>query len=628
MKKTYINQFLFSSIFFAASPLVAIISCSNSNSTTETTSQQLSLKSSSITLVGFDKENAKNYGIANRLKKLIFNQRNNIFNNIPLDFAENDLLLDNILPNNPEIGSLKVDLEVRKNQQSLIKATVIFNGFSKNVFALKASEIKLEGQSDVDPKDYYDIDELQKFIFSQREQIFINQPDDFAENHINIKPDSIKIRSGALLVTLVVNSSNPTLGQLIMPTEIKLTGFKTILAFKNSVISLSNVSDQLANSFDKNKIKKLVVAKAGEIFDNLPVNETISEEQVLIDDQQKAIMANGQTLSVKLALKEKTSENLLINYETITLTGFKIAIELNNNGYIPLSLDPGEENSNQYLDQQNGKLKALIYKNRNVIFKNWPDNFNENSFEITSIDVSTLENQQYGKLILKIKVADPYGGSDLITETDLVLDGFFDLIQNNFLLKLKTGEGSIEKYYNSESESTEEEKMALANLIFNYKETIFINIPMIFSSEQIQIQSIRKDSSGILGINLQIFQNNDKNSLLLNTKEIFIDGFFDFASGRVNLASSLTDAEKPGSQYQDINNGAIEKLINLVWNHKNQIFVNLPENFVKEGIKIIKPAAFVAGTSNIIEIELEIKSGNEILLKLAKIQLIGFTNTK
>ena len=562
MKKTYINQFLFGSIFFAASPLVAIISCSNSNSTTETTSQQLSLKSSSITLIGFDKENAKNYGIVNRLKKLIFNQRNSIFNNIPPDFAENDLLLDNILPNNPEIGSLKVDLEVRKNQQSLIKATVVFSGFSKNVFALKASEIKLEGQSNIDPKDYYDIDELQKFIFAQREQIFINQPDDFAENHINIKPDSIKIRSGALLVTLVVNSSNPTLGQLIVPTEIKLTGFKTILAFKNSVINLSNVSDQVANSFDKNKIKKLVVAKAGEIFDNLPINETIGEDQVLIDDQQKAIMANGQTLSVKLALKEKTSENLLINYETITLSGFKIAIELNNNGYIPLSLDPGEENSNQYLDQQNGKLKALIYKNRNVIFNNWPDSFDENSFQITSIEVSTLENQEYGKLILKIKVSDPYGGNDLITETDLILDGFFDLIQNNFLLKLKTGEESIEKYYNSESESTEEEKMALANLIFNYREAIFINIPMIFSSEQIQIQSIRKDSSRILGLNLQIFQNNDKNSLLLNTKEIFIDGFFDFASGRVNLTSYLTDAEKPGSQYQDINNGAIEKLIN------------------------------------------------------------------
>ena len=414
--------------------------------------------------------------------------------------------------------------------------------------------------------------------------------------------------------------NNPSDNNLIIPAEIKLTGFMAVFAFKDATISLSGLSNENVNTVNEERLKQIIVEKANEIFDTIPA-DNITEEQILIENKLKTIMFNGQSLSARIAIKNKTDDTLLIDFETIVLSGFKIAIGLKSSN-VHLVLDQSEAFLDQYLAGDQQKLKALIYKNRHNIFDNWPDSFDENSVTITNV---IIDNKQRGELIVTIKVTDPNNnGSDLISETDLAITGFFDLKNDRLQLQLNYGEEAIYQYVDhSTGTNTEEQKMLLAKLIFNHKEKIFINLPADFMSEQIKIESAFVDSAGTLRINLWTLQANS-NDELLNKKEIYLSGFFDF-NQVTNL--KLTDQEKPKSQYKDPSGGP-EKLINLIFKNRTSIFSFLPQGFAADWIKITKPAS--DGPTNlgndILGVEFKIVRDGKDLFQTSILSLKGFTN--
>ena len=422
MNKWSKNLLFVGSLPIFISPIVIIASCSSSNNAAE--QNKIAFKSTQIQLDGLSDKNANDYAEQNKLKQLIFDNREKIFNNIPADFSVNNIFVSEIVPNTQTPGNLKAQIEVKNGNAVLLEKTLItFTGFQKNVPALSGTEIELKDQTSVDPKEYKEEVKLKNFIFNQKEQIFKNLPDGLTENQINIEANSIKVRSGALILTLSVKAANPSDPDLIMPTKIKLTGFMAIFAFKDETVKLSGLSDQAAASITEDKLKDIIVEKANEIFDTIP-QEGISKEQVLIDNnkKQKSIVANGRTLSARIAIKNKNNQSLLIDYEIITLNGFRITIELKSqNVDLASKLENGEENLDQYLDDNFSKLKALIYKNRDSFFDNWPDEFNENSFTITE---AKIDDQQKGRLKIKIKVTNPESGSDLISEREVTIDGF------------------------------------------------------------------------------------------------------------------------------------------------------------------------------------------------------------
>ena len=629
MNKWSKNLLFVGSLPIFISPIVIIASCSSSNNTPDQ-AKKIELKSTQVKLDGLSGTNANNYAEENKLKQLIFDNKEKFFNNIPADFSVNNIFVSEIVANTPNPGILKVQMEIKNGDTVLIAKTEIsLTGFQENVLGLNGTEIQIKDQTSVNPKEYKEEGKLKAFVFRQKEQIFKNLPDGLTENQINIEANSIKVRSGALILILSVKAANPSDPDLIMPTKIKLTGFMAIFAFKDETVKLSGLSDQAAASITEDKLKDIVVEKANEIFDTIP-QEGISKEQVLIDNnkKQKSIVANGRTLSARIAIKNKNDQSLLIDYEIITLNGFRITIELKSqNVDLASKLENGEENLDQYLDDNFSKLKALIYKNRDSFFDNWPDEFNENSFTITE---AKIDDQQKGRLKIKIKVTNPESGSDLISEREVTIDGFFDLKFNKDYrnqLNLNLGEEALLKYFTpSVAEGTEEQKELMAKLIFDHQTEIFINIPNGLQKYKIQVKSISKEGPEDLRVDFSIFST-DNNEVVLIQTDILLSGFFDFKSpSPIPISLKLEETEKPKEQYKNQSNNGNNKMKDLIWKYKDTIFLNFPKDLNDASwIQITNPATDVAGKQAQLAVGFKIAKENQEILPEIDIILDGFT---
>ena len=175
------------------------------------------------------------------------------------------------MANIPNSGDLQAQIEIKNRDTVLLEKTLItFTGFQKNVPALSGTEIELKDQTNVDPKTYKEETALKTFIFNKKDEIFKNLPNNLTENQINIEANSIKIRSGALILTLSVKATNTSDSDLIMPTKIKLTGFMATFAFKDETVKLSGLANEPAKDITEERLKEIVVNKASEIFDTVP----------------------------------------------------------------------------------------------------------------------------------------------------------------------------------------------------------------------------------------------------------------------------------------------------------------------------------------------------------------------
>ena len=626
MNKRSRSLFFISTLPLIISPIAVIASCASTNTPPADNQPDNSQQPAKMAFVstqiglGLANENANNCAQENDLKTLIFNNKEKIFTNIPSDFSINNIFVSQIMTNIPNSGDLQAQVEIKNRDTVLLEKTLItFTGFQKDVPGLNGTEIELKDQTNVDPKTYKEEMALKKFIFSKKEEIFKNLPDGLTENQINIGADSIKIRSGALILTLSVKAINTSDPDLIMSTKIKLTGFKPTFAFKDETVKLTGLDNKAAKDITEEELKEIVVNKASEIFDTIPEGG-ITKEQVLIEQKQRAFVVNGQKLIARVAIKEKNSETLLIDYETIVLTGFKIAIGLNNQVDLTSKLENGEENLDQYLENDYLKLKTLIYKNRNSFFNDWPEEFNENSFIITEAKINP---QEKGKLIAKIKVEDPNNSSsDLISETEVIVNGFFDLKANQIKLSFKLGEEYYGKYLNPDSVATNQQKQLMAKLIFDHQSEIFINNVKDLQLSYIKVKNINPDSFKDLGITFLVSRTeNDSN--LLKEQYLVLADFFVLNSSTITL--QLEASEKPKNQYKNQSNSGNEKMKDLIYKYKNIIFTNLPNGFDQTWIQITNSATDVAGKPTQLNVGFKIIKDNQEILPEVDIILDGFT---
>ena len=633
MNKRSRSLFFISTLPLMIGPIAIIVSCASTNTPPADNQSDNSQQSAKIAFVSTQirldlaNENANNYAQENDLKTLIFNNKEKIFTNIPSDFSINNIFVSQIMANIPNSGDLQAQIEIKNRDTVLLEKTLItFTGFQKNVPALSGTEIELKDQTNVDPKTYKEESALKTFIFNKKDEIFKNLPNNLTENQINIEANSIKIRSGALILTLSVKATNTSDSDLIMPTKIKLTGFMATFAFKDETVKLSGLANEPAKDITEERLKEIVANKASEIFDTVPEGG-VSKEQVLIEQKQRAFVVNGQKLTARVAIKEKNSETLLIDYETIVLTGFKITIGLNNQVDLTSKLESGEENLDQYIETDYPKLKALIYKNRNSFFSDWPEEFNENSFAVTETKIYPTEK---GKLIVKVKVADPSNnGSDLISETEVFVSGFFDFKSDTVKLNFNLGEEYLGKYLGIDSVATDEQKQLMAKLIFNHQSEIFINIPSGLERKyKIEIKNIRKDSPEHLGITFSIFST-ENNYFLLMEKEIVLGSFFYLnnlsPSLPISITLQLTDDEKPKDQYKNKANAGDEKMKNLISKYKDKIFKNLPTGFDQTWIQITKSATDVPGKQTQLNVGFKIVKDDQEILPEVDVIFDGFT---
>ena len=354
---------------------------------------------------------------------------------------------------------------------------------------------------------------------------------------------------------------------------------------------------------------------------NLPP-DSLTIEQILI--AENSIKINGSTLKANISVK--TKNDLLIGKETIILTGFKQAIELKTN-WVKLALEKGEESLHNYL--KNGifdiaKIKNSIFKNREQIFANIPNDFNLNSFEIEIDKNSGI----FAPITVKISIPE-----FVISGIELHLFGFFQAIGANLLLNVD--EISLYSYLDNKADQQEIlEKMK--QLIFNHAAEIFINIPDDFALNYIKINRVMSSVylAGYLGVDFSVSRKSDTDNLFdseipyyvpssgpqLLPLPFIMGGFFDnLKSAKINLSPE----EKGKNQYLTGTNEAKSKMADLIFKYRSKLFVNQPENFTKDWIKILDITNDNSAT-NVLEVSFKLTNGNQDIFPNAVIKIDGF----
>ena len=326
MKLNQGRLFVAAAIPVVLAPVSLVIACGQ----TTTTLTMLSLKTDlTLTLDEAQKEPLQYFNDQNKLATLIVAKKDEIFVNPPNQLSvEQIVILDGIQVDAQ--GQLSFKLKIKaspESAQNILETTpVILKGFNPTNaspnFALKATEqIALSGLENQDPKTYKTVESLKKLIFEKRTEIFDDVPANLQADQIEVLQDSIKIRSGALMATIQINDVTATNLPLINYSDIFLTGFKPVLAFKDAAITLKNVEMKLSSEYDNEaKLKQLIVAQQERIFDNLPT-EKLNEDQIELNN----IKNEPGIITVTLSVNAKNpATGVLVEAETIVLTGFKI----------------------------------------------------------------------------------------------------------------------------------------------------------------------------------------------------------------------------------------------------------------------------------------------------------------
>ena len=606
MTKKRSKLFITAASMLTFSPVIAIVSCAGGNNQTgnnqtgnndSNQTGKLSLKANEIQLKNVSDQNAMDYFLNFNweLRKLIFKQKEAIFQGDLTNLNAADIFVTPIEANDPKngIGTLKVLLEVKKINQTLLNPTaVVFKGFNTAVFALKTSEIKAKEL--ISPNEVRSRETVQNFISGKKEELFVNIPNDFDAKKISY---DYLIRSDYATIFINYGESRWSL----LSGEIKLTDFeKEIPYFKDSTINLTNLDNIEPNTLSEGSIKKLIINKAAEIFDNLSSDELSAEAIWLGNDYYY----NGSTLTLDIGINVKDENGyskIWIPEERITLTGFKTAMQLKPIEEIKLALESGEG----YI-YDDYKLWEFILSKYEQIFINIPSDFNINDISIPSLYFDDNQNN----LIATISVPD------LISKTQINLDLIF--APKTPFSKIRPNKSlSLDLLLNDDEKPIYQyNKDLIKQLIFNHAAEIFKNIPANLTSDFIEVEDFEKILSG--EGTLKVFIKSPWQDLNL----LYLSGFFGFRNSQFEL--TLTNDENQKDQYLTGTDEAKNKMADLIFKNRSKIFSDYPpDNFTKDWIKIQR---IYDQPDSSLKVKLKLSNDGKDIFPVQEIYLKGFAN--
>ena len=398
-----------------------------------------------------------------------------------------------------------------------------------------------------------------------------------------------------------------------MSGEIKLTDFeKEIPYFKDSTINLTNLDNIEPNTLSEGSIKKLIINKAAEIFDNLSSDE-LSPEAIRLGENY---YYNGSTLTVYIGiLVEDENGGIKINIpqQEITLTGFKTAIQLKPIEEIKLALESGEGYIYNY-----GELKKFILSKYQQIFINIPSDFN-----IKDININLELDNKTNNLKANISVYDLI--SPIWIDLDLIFAPkvpFYRISLNKKLswpLLLNDDEKSIYQYVDRLNNEEYNPQGKMKQLIFNHAAEIFKNIPANLTSDFIEIGGVNVFSFPTEGISAEFIKSPWQDLNLLD-----LSGFFSFSDFSNKFSLTLTNDENQKDQYLTGTDEAKNKMANLIFKNRSAIFNDYPpDNFTKDWIKI---QGIYDQPDSSLKIKLKLSNEGKDIFPVKEIYLNGFEN--
>lgn len=455
-----------------------------------------------------------------KIKKIIWDNKEFIFNNLPNNFSDKDFKID-LLSNSYDNlnGTILINIKLTKyfndfgDLETLIPLyqNILLTGF-KHIFPTTiVPEITINNMSDTLPTEFF-ISQLVDFLFNSRSSIFYSTPDDFSKSDIIIGQNAVKANNllGEIIIDplsisnyynnegKIINSFSKKLDSKIVITGFKKISKKTTISESISLID-SNFSTLSPSQINSNDLKTIIFSNG---IIKSPTLDFSSDDIIISDSDIISRNNNKGTLEVEVKIKNYYKEDGSISDNSSDLLTGKLKIT----GLLQ-TFETTASKDNILINGISSiipskilipQLLEIVRDNYSSIFENLPVDFSDTN--ITNIFVESFNNV-LGTLNIKI-ILNRYNDRDGIMvntgatkEFKIVIEGFKGVSKT-------TIEKSINVNYGNEIASS----LTITNILdilLNFKDSIFQNLPDNFNKSNIIIKNPTPDNfKGILKFDL------------------------------------------------------------------------------------------------------------------------------
>lgn len=553
------------------------------------------------------------------IKTLIYSK---VFNFPPnFDYLK-DILISNIETNNVT-GEITLDVKIKggygqdgiidlEGDSANLNKKITISGFRQISPTIINSKVSINSKIDI--PESVTVTELKNIIFNNKFEFFRNLTDDFSLKNIHdIKIENTNNISGIVVANIsLLNYYQTGNGNIIIdeakPLEAKVTisGFKKInpTAIKNKELLIPDFIKFLSTTFNENinyinNWKKVIIHYQHKFFKNLPddfSSSNISNVEILENDNIKG------TSKIKIYLNNvyMNDSNGSINTVPIPfeflIKGFKIInqTEIEDNlNIINIKINEVPKIAHDYIagDIVSGNVDGtsvlkILHDNYYRFINNIPTIFDPNN----DLDIKgkvSYDNLQ-GTFTANVIMNNYYDSNGDIVNTSNKELWKSKVITFSGFKKISETTNNLEIIYNlfghiSSSISLEQAK----ELITNFKDEIFLNLPPISISELSEFISIESltpnDAEGSLSITFKLGYYYDYKGDLIRditkakTLNVKIIGFWQQLTSTYIFDSVHLKIDELASSLIEQNPKYIYDLVN---SYKSKIFINAPNDLI------------------------------------------------
>ncbi len=533
-----------------------------------------------------------------QLKDIVYYNFNDIIKSTPEGFSINNIIDVSRVSFDNAAGTVEVGIKITNyydertgeiERSNLKSDTVTFTGF-KHVGPTKVTSsdpIDVEVSHGIFPDDYSEISALE-LVKKNYNKILDPLPIDFdASNIIRVNeftPDNL---TGTIRLSVIVNNyfdENSNISRIPKPFVFTLGGFshssQTII---NEDVTLDSISTMSMDKMDGKDVIDLIMNHRDAFLN--PVPESFSRSNIIFDSIINKNNKEG-SMQVSLAYTNTYNEKGSVSFDAIptivTIRGFQKSTNVTELKVDRLKLPEYAGMLAQNLAANSNKVKELIFSDKESIFTVLPSDFSYSDLVVTSITYNNLVGELYVDMSLSRYYDD---------ESSLIYDSTKPRIFNHFIFsgfmsvkptELKNNTITLDSL-STEIASSLTDLIALRNIVWRNKDTLFTDLPKDFNINDINVEyNYANNNTGKLYINVNIDKwYNTKGEVQNNNRPypIIISGFKNVSPTEVNHEVTINFPTNIDATAYHADTITIQELRTLIAYNKENIFTSIPDSF-------------------------------------------------
>ncbi len=561
------------------------------------------------------------------LKKIIVQNKELFFDNIPDNFAAENIVNLRVTGTRHSLGTMTIDMTINRYFKKSTNITYIDgsetyedNGITISGFKpVTATSLAKTATAPVNflnviPSEFNDVEELKsRVIIPQMHEIILNTPIGFNDKNITSvrigKKDNLSGTVQAYVtINLLYDNSGATIKRSTELGPITINGFQmnNPTSYPTVVELPSDIyGTLLAQDVDEAMLKQIILDNRPKFFDPVPPNFAITDVTLNSDsyNNEKGTIRGRISFKNWFAAPDSRIEPSIVTYD-VNISGFrKVKQTIINN---TADISATAEWSNVYASSvvtNKTQLQGFVSSAKDLIFQNLPDDFIvSNNVKIDVVDSNNIKgtmtlgltlNKYYSNDSKKTLIQTDFNASNAYRK-NIEISGFKNVqptkIKDSFTFGANAYSDILPSLITSDM---------LRDILWSFRNEYIENLPENFSQNDMFFNFSEAYPNNLNGtisltINLTRYYSKSTGELILPnvglsspmSQSVTIGGFKSIA-GPTSIVSSLDVTSLfPPDALPRPSEMTPSELVNLLLISKGSI-TNLPENFNVTNIKII-----------------------------------------